>query len=83
MSPKPMLQILNDAHIPSIQEEEKGDRYKSNRGLETLKNNLHGGVEIEKMGAGTYNGPIKCKYVLEMYKKAVDGKFVESDIQEK
>ena len=78
MNPKPVLQILNDAHIPSIWEEEKGDRFENNQGLETLKNNLQGGVKIRNMGA-VDNNWIKCKQVLEMYKKVVDGKFVESD----
>ena len=78
MDPKLVLQILNDAHIPSIREEREGDIFKSNKGLETLKNNLNGGVEIMNMCASD-GGYIKCKYVLEMYKKVVDGKFVESE----
>ena len=56
-------------HIPEIWEEEKGDRYQSNKWLETLKNNLEGGVEIEDMGAGVGGSDINCKFVLEMYKK--------------
>ena len=84
MDPKLVLQILNDAHIPFIQEENKGDRHASNRGFETLKNNLQGGVKIEKMGAFDANDDrVNCNFVFEMYKKVVDGKFVESDLQEK
>ena len=78
MDPKLVLQILNDAHIPSIWEE--GHRYKNNTSLETLKNNLHGGVTIKYMGIsdGGEHG-IPGKYFFEMYKKVVDGKFVESE----
>lgn len=78
-----VFKITLDESIPEEYDGSGGDKYIAATAIETLRNNLTSGVDIsDGFMASSRTHPssfIKCTYVLALYKKVMDGKFVEAE----